>query len=432
MEAERKIIQVEGTGPLNSKKKKRGTLIAIIIITAIAAGVSGYLFFMSGPDIKTIGDYTVAKVMNGTLTLSTEASGTIVLPTQISIVSPEEGYASDILVNEGDSVTPDDVLAVIEVPDLEDKRDDLLTELITARITLEELNLDNEYEVKDLETALTRLQDKVREAEEDAASMKALAELKSSRQSDYETAQDVLEDLKDQLEDTGTSLEKQRKQGDISLRKQEAVINQLEVSLERTLEDLEAARIKSPISGEVLSLNEDLTVPGSLIEMNEALFIVADTGNAYIDLEVYEQYSGDLEIGDEMDVTISSNTIKAHITQIGKIASLSSDGLAATVTVRAKPGESVSLTPGASAVAEIPLGTKEDVLLLPRGSYLTTGNQKYAYKVEGDTAYKTSVTFGEIQGTEVEILKGLEKGDQIIISSYQNFIDQDAVQLESN
>jgi hypothetical protein len=39
------------------------------------------------------------------------------------------------------------------------------------------------------------------------------------------------------------------------------------------------------------------------------------------------------------------------------------------------------------------------------------------------------VTFGEIQGSQVEVLNGLEAGDTIISSGYQDFIDQDVISI---
>lgn len=430
MELERKIIQVDGSSPLISKKKKKQAYITLGVLGFIVAGVITVIIIMSAQDVVVIGDYTVAKVVSGSLTTSTEASGTVVLPTQVSIVSMETGYASEVFVNEGDSITDSTIMAVLEVPDLEEVRDDLINDLETENMDLEEIDLNHEYTIKELETSLSRLEDEIIEAGFDVDTEKDLLILKSSRVTEYETAVDQLVTLQEQKEDLLLNLERETRSGELSLRKQKALINQLQVSLNRIEQDISDSQITSPIAGDILSLNEDLTVPGSLIEQNTALFIIADTEDVYIDLEVYEQYSSYLEIGGKMELIISSNIVSAEITQIGRVASLSSDGLAATITVRAKPIGVTELTPGASAVAEIPLGTKEDALLLPRGSYLTTGNQKYIYRIEGDNAYKTEVIFGEIQGSQVEILNGLEAGDQVIISSYQNFIDQDMIEIK--
>jgi len=430
MVSERKIIQVEKSAPLISRKKKKQAYITGGILVGIIVLVIAVILTMSSSDVHVIGNYTVAKVVSEPLTTSTEASGTVVLPTQVSIAAMENGYANKIYVNEGDTITDSTILAELNVPDLEESRDDLMSNLETESIALEEIKLNQEYTIKDLEIQIRRLDADIIDALQDLEAEKKLLELKSSRELEYETAENTLESLREQREDLSLNLEKQQKSGELSLRKQLAVINQLKVNLSRVEQDISDAQITSPISGDILSLNEDLTVPGSLIEHNTALFTVADTKDVYIDLEVYEQYSSYLKIGSNIELVISSENVKAKITQVGRVASMSADGLAATITVRAKPIGTTNLTPGASAVAEIPLGTKDDALLLPRGAYLTTGSQKYVYKIDGTNAYKTEIVFGEIQGNQVEVLSGLSAGDKVIISSYQNFIDQDMVEVK--
>jgi len=425
-----KIIQVEESSPLISRRKKRKAYIAGAVALIIAAAIIVTVFLNSSGEIQQIGDYRVDKVTMGSFTTSTEASGTVVLPTQVSIVNMETGYAKEIYVSEGDSIDDSTILAVLDVPDLEEQRDDLLDELETENIALEEILLSNEYFLKEIEISLERLYEDIREAEETVQTEKELMELKSSRISDYEAAIDSLESLEEKREDLLLNKAKLIQVNELSLRKQNAKIAQLKVSLERVQADIEDAKIKSPISGDILSLYENLKVPGSLIEKNTALFTVANTSDVYIDLEVYEQYSSYLEEGGHVELVISNNALKGEIKQIGRVASMSSDGLAATVTVRVEPDGGNTLTPGASAVADIPLGTKEEALLLPRGSYLTTGGQKYVYRIEGSRAYKTQVVFGEIQGSQVEVLSGLKEGDRIIVSSYQNFIDQDVVEMK--
>ena len=416
--------------PPHQKKKKTGRVIAVAAVIAVCAGVFIFFNLKTAADIMNVKSYTTASVYSGELVSTTEASGTVVLPAQVTITSTEDGYADELLVEEGSIITTEDTLAILYVPDLEDSRDELSLSLNQALIEMESITTTYEYQIRDIRLQLERLADDIIEAEEEAAALKELSELKSSRQADYEDAVDALEALLEQKEDYEISLEKAELEMDIDTRKQQASISQTSTKLDNTIEDIEDTRIKSPIAGEVLSINDSLYLPGSVIEQGDSLFIVADRSNAYIDFDVYEQYADLLKPGGEMTVTIGSNTMKAEIVRIGKIATMDSDGLAAMITVRAKPVTDSNLTPGASAVASITLGVEENVLMLPRGSYLTTGSQKWVYKVENGKAYKTAVTFGSIEGTEVEILKGLEAGDEIITSSYQNYIDEDVIELK--
>ncbi len=425
-----RIINIENIRPAASKKKRAGRIITIAAVVAI--GAAAFIFFrmQASAEAVSIKSYTTAEVYSGELVSTTEASGTVVLPAQVTIVSTADGYADELLTEEGTLITTEDILATLDVPDLEDTQEELTVSLEQALIELESVNTDYDYQLKDLNIQLKRLEQDITEAEEDVQALKELSELKSSRLTDYETAVDELETLYEQKEDYQISLEETEIKKDIALRKQQAAITQIRTNLQNINEDIEDTKVKSPIAGEVLSINEDLAIPGSVIEKADELFIVADRTESYIDFDVYEQYVDQLEIGGEMTVTIGSDTMKAEIVKIGKIASMDSDGLSAMITVRAKPVTEETLTPGASAVASITLGVEEDVIMLPRGSYLTTGSQKWVYKVEDGKAYKTKVTFGSIEGTTVEVLSGLTAGDEIITSSYQNFIDEDVVVLK--
>ncbi len=427
---ERKIIQVDDSAPLISKKKKMQSLITLGVVLGVVAVIVVVILLTTTTKIQKIGDFSVASVDKGALTTSTEASGSVVLPTQVSIVSMETGYVDELFVEVGDSVDESTILATLEVPELEQDFVDVGNSLITQVINLEQTELSLEYTLKELNIDLKRLEKDILEAEEDLKKTEELKNLKSSRESDYEQALDSLEDLYNQREDILLNLEKESRKGELNIRSGKAQISQYETNLKRIREDIEAASIKSPISGDVMSIDQKLYVPGSRISQSAALFTVANTDDVYIDLEVYEEYRTALEVGGIMEVLISSQVIQAKILQIGSVASLSSDSLAATIEVRAKPIGDVNLTSGASAVASIPLGTKEGALLLPRGSYLTTGNQKYVYKIDGDRAYKTEVVYGSIDGSKVEVLSGLEAGDKIIISSYQAFIDQNEIELK--
>ena len=79
----------------------------------------------------------------------------------------ERGYASELFVGIGDSVSDTTVLAVLDVPDLEENRDDLVNDLSTANMDLEEIELTYEYGIKELETSIKRNEEDIIEASKD-------------------------------------------------------------------------------------------------------------------------------------------------------------------------------------------------------------------------------------------------------------------------
>ena len=67
------------------------------------------------------------------------------------------------------------------------------------------------------------------------------------------------------------------------------------------------------------------------------------------------------------------------------------------------------------------LESREDVLKVQRGPFLEAGGGRSAYVVRRDTATLEDIRVGATAVSEVEIVAGLEAGDQIIISETARF-----------
>ncbi|GAH48320.1 unnamed protein product, partial [marine sediment metagenome] len=152
---------------------------------------------------------------------------------------------------------------------------------------------------------------------------------------------------------------------------------------------------------------------------------------AVVELNFDEQYADQLTEGMSVELTINEVNYTGTISIVSKIAVASSVGLGSTIKVTVIPDTGgVLLYPGTTVVGEVNLGSREDVPALKRGAFLTTGSQKYLYRVQGDTAEKIIVTYGAIQSDTVELLSGVNAGDVIIVSGYQNFIQYSKVKLK--
>ena len=57
---------------------------------------------------------------------------------------------------------------------------------------------------------------------------------------------------------------------------------------------------------------------------------------------------------------------------------------------------------------------KEDAVLVPEESVVDMGTEKVVFVVNDDTAYKKSVVVGINDGINVEIIKGIKEGEQVV------------------
>ena len=71
---------------------------------------------------------------------------------------------------------------------------------------------------------------------------------------------------------------------------------------------------------------------------------------------------------------------------------------------------------------------KHDVLTLQRGQFLDSGGNRIAYVLDDDNvAHRRSIEIGARSLAAVEIAKGLEEGDLVVISSIDQFRSADTV-----
>lgn len=411
-------------------KKGQWKIAAIAIAVCVGVGAVAYPKLVPTASQTTISDYSLATVMLQDLSRTAQASGTVQLPNQMVVPAPNEGYSAELLVSVGDMVEKNQIIALIEVPDLDETIEDLQANLTSSKISLQRTILSYENSLEDSAANIKTLQSDIADLQQEVEKYEALVNISAASKSDLETVQDQLEDAENQLADAQRSVKQNTAIHQLDLASAQASIEQTQTQLDRALSEKESAKIKSPMAGEVLEIADVMNVPGSSVEQGTELFTIADPSSAVFDLEISEEYANDIALGDQVPVTVGSSTLTGEITFIGKVAQTSSDGLGASVQVKVKPVQTTNeLLLGSTAIGQFTLGVEEDALTLPRGSYLTTGSQKYIYVVDGNQAIKTSVTYGEIEGNTVQVTSGLIAGDQVITSGYQNFISESTVTL---
>ena len=84
---------------------------------------------------------------------------------------------------------------------------------------------------------------------------------------------------------------------------------------------------------------------------------------------------------------------------------------------------------GQSLRLRIQLSQSSEELLLPVGGFYKDTGGNWVYVLEGDRAVKRDIKLGRKNTENFEVLEGLEPGDQVITSSYENFGDNEVLLL---
>jgi len=78
------------------------------------------------------------------------------------------------------------------------------------------------------------------------------------------------------------------------------------------------------------------------------------------------------------------------------------------------------------------LSESADAVLVPRGAFFSSTGGKWVYVLNksGSRAFRREVNLGRQNPDFIEVLSGLEPGERIISSSYENFKEYEELELK--
>lgn len=196
------------------------------------------------------------------------------------------------------------------------------------------------------------------------------------------------------------------------------------------------ATLRAPFNGIVDDvIKEEGTVvspgPGSEI------FRVVNLSDMYIEVEIPERYLGAVTEGKDTKVyfPVLGDSLNSEVRTTGNFINPANRSFNAEIPV---PNRSGAIKPNLSAKVSINDYTKVDAILIPQGIISENSEgQQYVYVVQtGEkdqkVARKTIITTGRTQGSEVEVLTGLEKGAQVIKEGARTVKDGQVVEILNN
>ncbi len=222
-------------------------------------------------------------------------------------------------------------------------------------------------------------------------------------------------------------LERASEEGGVTLQQLDNVRAQLasaESRLTASRRRLEDAVVKSPISGTV---NSRFVEKGSLVAPNVPLFEIVDAGSVKLICYVSESRLRLLSVGQKVSATDAGEPgalFSGRITHIG----LKSDrGLNYPVEVLLE--RDPRLRVGAYLKCRFCEGGGHDAVTIPRRAVTGSAGSAVAYAVEDGTARRRTLQLGALSGDMVEVLEGIEEGEEIIVAGLMNVGEGEEVRI---
>jgi HlyD family secretion protein len=361
----------------------------------------------------------LATVTQGNFVRDLSVQGRVVAAVSPKLYSPAQGTIS-FEVDAGDSVVIDQVLAVIDSPELtnqlkqeESALQRLQLELDRQKIQSKKQALINQKAVDLSKVSLTAADREKRRAD------KAF-ESQSISQIDFEKAQDDLENAKLVYKHSVKDAELNIESLEFEVKTKKLFVERQILLVEELSRKEEELTLRSPVSGLVGNLAVEQK---NQVAKNQAILSVVDLSEFVIEVDIPESYADDLAIGMTAEINLNGETYLAKLVTISP--EIENNQVTGRVRFASRSEGGVNQPQGLRQnqrlTTRILMENKQDVLIVQRGQFLETGNGRVAYIVKNDMAERTPIATGARSLSSVEVLNGLSEGDTIIVSGTDMF-----------
>ncbi|WP_312363095.1 efflux RND transporter periplasmic adaptor subunit [Sphingobacterium sp.] len=209
-------------------------------------------------------------------------------------------------------------------------------------------------------------------------------------------------------------------------------LDQVKLQFENAKNNLQASKlnagdvtIKTSVSGIV---NARKIEPGTYLNIGAPAFDIVNVATLKLRVNVDEKNVATLKIGQSVDVSASVYADERFTGKITFIAPKSDGSLNFPVEIEVN-NASNKLRAGMYGTAIFGEGVATNTLIVPRNAFVGSVSDNKIFVLKNGKAIETTVKSGRNFGDNIEILGGLQDGDQVIVSGQINLFDQSPVEI---
>lgn len=394
-------LQIEKKEPSKYIRRRKKYFYLIFALTFII--VIGFLYGTGilSPAVQ-VEVTNVAQIYPSQTFTLLNASGYVVAQRKAAVASKITGRLVSLSVEEGSSVKAGQVIAKLESEDVEASKDQAEANLKAIRYNLEQ--------------AKAELQD---------------ATLSYNRKKDLLSQGFVSHTEYD-------SSEARYKKAIAAVEAAEATVKAGTAALQGAKVALEYTLIRAPFDAVVLTKNADIgdivTPLGAAANAKAAVVTIADMESLLVEVDVSESNIHQVKVGQPCEIQLDALPESRFQGAVHMIVP-TADRTKATVLVKiAFIDKDRRILPEMSAKVaflsrKVSQGEQRPLKAVPFSSVITRNDKIFVYLVKGDRAAETSIATGKNFGDMMEVLKGVEVGDRVVVKPLNKVKDGTKIKL---
>ena len=413
------------------KKKIRRAIygaVALIVVAGITVGVSRLKPAAPTVDRATV---WVDTVKRGQMLREVRGSGTLV-PEDIRWISATTaGRVERIVLRAGAIVEPNTVILELSSPDVEQANREAQLAYQSALAAYENRKADLESALLTQESNLATIKSNYTQADLDLQANKQLEKDGLVSSLLVKQKQGQVDDLRNRLAVETKRLEISKAGIKSQLAPQEADIAQRKAAADLQARRLDDLKVKAGMHGVLQCVCSNPTTQverGAQVNPGSNLARVADPSMLKAELRIAETQTKDIRIGQYAEVDTRNGVVKGKVARIDPASSNGTVGVDITLEGALPSGA----RPDLSVDGKVRLEELNNIIYVGRPAFGQENSSVSLFKVGADgEAVRTTVKLGRSSVNTIEIVEGLQPGDQVILSDMSTYDEYQRVRLSS-
>jgi HlyD family secretion protein len=396
-------------------KKRIATIAGITAIVALIA--FSYISTAGKTKLNTqIDRITISEVVKGVFQETIPVNGTVTPQTSIYLDALEGGVVEEKYVDDGTMVKKGQPILRLSNTNLELNLSNQETEVFNVLMQMQIAKNNAQQNTTGKRTQLADVNVALKEATRVYKAAKVLYEQKAIGRQEFEEAENKYNYNLERKKLAIEILQQDSASNKLQLTQQQQSFDHVNNALKLMKKKVEDLIVKAPVDGLLTSLNAEI---GQNKNQGERLGQVDVENGFKVSVDIDQHYLSRVYAG-----------LKGHFEFTGSIYELVVKKLFLQVTngrftadmefTGAVPS---GLRRGQTLQVTLALSDERKALLLARGGFFqqTGGNWIFKLRPDGKTAFKTDIQLGNQNTDTYEVLAGLNPGDKVITSSYENY-----------
>lgn len=404
------------------QKEQRKQIVRYGGISVIGLGIVCTVITLMQTSLKRK-DLTLSTVDKGVIEVSVSASGKVIPAFEEIINSPINSRILEIYKKGGDSVDVGTPILKLDLQSAETDYKKQLDEQQMKVLQLEQLRIANQGKLSEMEMKLKISRMELNRKEVELRNERYLDSLGAGttdkvRQVELDYNVSVLK-----LKEDEQKYKNEQASTEADLKVKELDLNIFRKSLAETKRTLEDARIRSPRKAILTYVNNEV---GAQVAEGGRVAIVSDLSHFKIEGEIADSYGDRVAAGNRAVVKIGSDKLDGVVSDI---TPLSKNGVI-SFTVQLEEDNFKRLRSGLKTDVYVMNAVKEDVLRIANATYYVGKGEYELFVVDGDQLVKRKVRLGDSNFEYVEVVEGLQPGEQVVISDISQWKDKKRLKLK--